>query len=416
MGRKFVCLIALAGLGAAWGAGEVRAQLFGVDAYNTLMPASGGMAGTSIAEPQDLTSAINGNPASLTQFDGTQFLFGITWAEPTFNLTQTEEITGIVEPFSAKSSAPGFPAGNIGLTQDCSALGFPATFGLGFVTTSGGAFDFRQVPESDGTNTALVIVNVPAVVGVQVTERLSVGGGPSLGIGMFDPPFFGAMSIAYGIRGSVGADYKLSDATTVGLYYQTEQAFRFKDAVVLDIPPVATGPFNVYMDLPQNIGFGFANRALADGRLLLAVDVLYILWNRAALYQSFYDNQWVVQFGAQYSTGRYRLRAGYAWAQNPLDPTPDLVVGGIVLPDDSFVRYNQALVAVTSQHRLSGGFGVRDVLPGIDLDVLAGGMFYDRQQLGEFTTTSILSYWVGFGLTWRFGRGSCERLPVPNQW
>src|SRR6476661_2912941 len=68
------------------------AQTFGVEAHNTLMPASGGMAGASIARPQDLTSAINGNPASITQFQGTQFLFGGAWAEPTFNLTQTSNI------------------------------------------------------------------------------------------------------------------------------------------------------------------------------------------------------------------------------------------------------------------------------------------------------------------------------------
>lgn len=56
------------------------------------MPASGGMAGTSIARPQDVTSALNANPAALSQFRGTQFLFGGAWAEPTFTLTQTDPI------------------------------------------------------------------------------------------------------------------------------------------------------------------------------------------------------------------------------------------------------------------------------------------------------------------------------------
>ena len=44
-----------------------------------------------------------------------------------------------------------------------------------------------------------------------------------------------------------------------------------------------------------------------------------------------------------------------------------------------------------------------DVLPNIDMDMMAGGMFPDAEQLGSFTTTSIESYWVGVGLTWRFG-------------
>ena len=65
---------------------KAHGQMFGVELHNTTMPASAGMGGASIARPQDLTSAVNANPASLTQFRGTQFLFGGTWIEPTFNL------------------------------------------------------------------------------------------------------------------------------------------------------------------------------------------------------------------------------------------------------------------------------------------------------------------------------------------
>ena len=34
-----------------------------------------------------------------------------------------------------------------------------------------------------------------------------------------------------------------------------------------------------------------------------------------------------------------------------------------------------------------------------------------REQLGALTRASVESYWLGTGLTWRFGRGCCERLP-----
>ncbi len=44
---------------------ESYAQGFGVELHNTLMPASGGMGGVSIASPQDLPSALHGNPATL---------------------------------------------------------------------------------------------------------------------------------------------------------------------------------------------------------------------------------------------------------------------------------------------------------------------------------------------------------------
>lgn len=424
IGFRFLMLAFVAG-----GASTALGQSFGIELHNTLMPASGGMGGVSIARPQDLTSAINANPAALTQFRGTQFIFGGGWAEPTFNLGQTSNIPVIplpppigpdplIEPFSAKSTAPGTPIGNIGVTQDLSELGLPATFGIGFITTAGGFVDFRQVPESHGTNTGQTIFNMPLALGVDLTDRLSAGASLSLGIAFFDGPFVGVggMTPAYALRGTVGTNYLLTEATTFGFYYQTEQSYKFHNAFVLNPGPGQTA-VDARMDLPQNIGFGVANRALLDGRLLLAVDVIYKLWEEAALYQAVYDNQWAVQVGAQLTRGRYRLRAGYVWAENPIDDTPGSNIGGVVQPGDlPAVRYTQGLLAITSQHRISFGVGVVDVLPGIDMDLMAGGMFRDTEQLGAFTTTSIESYWIGVGLTWRFGRGACYGTSAPDPW
>lgn len=61
----------------------VHAQTFGAELNNTLMPASGGMAGVSLSRPQDSGSALNGNPATLTQFSGMQIMIGAAWAEAT---------------------------------------------------------------------------------------------------------------------------------------------------------------------------------------------------------------------------------------------------------------------------------------------------------------------------------------------
>jgi long-chain fatty acid transport protein len=390
-----------------------QAQTFGVEAHNTLMPASGGMAGASIARPQDLTSAINGNPASITQFGGTQFLFGGAWAEPTFNLTQTGPIPAIgpslIDPFSAKSTAPGAPMGNIGVTQEMSAYGMPVTFGLGFVSTCGGAVDFRNVPESHGTNSGMAIFSMPVTVGLQFTDRLSLGASLATGIAFFDGPFVGVggMTPDYALRASLGANYDLTEYTTVGAYYQTEQSFRFDNAFLLN-PGIGQTAFDVNMQLPQNIGLGIGNTSLMDGQLLVSVDVLYKMWDEADLFSAIYDNQVVVQFGTQYTMGNYKLRAGYAWAEDPLDSAPGPNIGGVIQPGGlRAVRYTQGLLAITSQHRITAGIGMADVLPGVDLDFMAGGMFRDEQQLGDATQTSIMSYWVGFGLTWRFGRGSC---------
>lgn len=412
LGMVRVLAIVLIGASLAYAPGRAWCQTFGVELHNTLMPAAGAMGGASLSRPQDLTSALNSNPATLSDFRGTQFLFSGAWAEPTYNLSQSSNIpiigSPLIEPYSAKSTAPGTPAGNIGVTQDLDILDLPATVGVGFITTSGAFVDFRHVPESRGTNTGMAIFSLPMAIGLDVTENLSLGASLGMGIAFFDGPFVGAsgMTPDYALRGTIGSNLDLTDATTVGAYYQTEQKFHFDNAVLINPGPSQTR-FDVDMDLPQNIGVGVANNRFMDGQLLLAVDLLYKLWDEAAMYGAVYDNQWVVQCGMQYTMGRYKLRAGYVWAENPIDQTPGQNIGGVVQPGDlPAVRYTQGLLAVTGQHRISGGIGIADILPGIDGDLMAGGMFEDSEQLGSFTRTSIASYWVGLGLTWRFGNAN----------
>jgi len=282
---------------------------------------------------------------------------------------------------------------------------------MGFFAAAAGGADFRHNPASNGTNAGLTALEITSSLGVDLTDRLSVGAAISLGTAFFDPPFveIGGMTYDYALRGSIGADYDLSRHTNVGMYYQTKQAFRFKDAVQFEQLPDSPS-LDVDMDLPQNIGFGIANDRLAQGRLLVMADVLYKLYDEAQLFSTVYDNQWVFQTGAQYTAGRYKYRIGYAFAENPLDENPGPNIGGITPPGGfAAVRYTQALLAITCQHRFSAGLGVSDVLPGVDMDFMAGGMFPDEEQLGASTSTSIESYWVGAGLTWAFDRCATKR-------
>lgn len=388
---------------------RAHGQSFGIETHNTLMPSSGGMAGASIARPQDLTSAMNANPASLSQFQGTQFLFSGAWAEPTFNMTQTAPLPLLgVDPFSAKSTAQGVAGANIGVTQSLEIMGLPATIGLGFISAAAGGADFRHVPQSNRTNSAVTVLEMAASVGMQVTDRMSVGATAFFGTGFFDGPFVGLGGVTsdYALRASLGLNYDLTDCTTIGAYYRTEQQFRFDNAIQFGVGPT----LDVNMDLPRNFGIGIANNSLMDGRLLLAMDVLYINWEAAELFGAVYNDQWVMQLGAQYSMDCYRLRMGYAFAENPIDPLPFGDLGGVFPPGGPpALRYTQGLLAVTSQHRISAGIGVIDVLPGVDLDMAAGGMFRDAEQLGPSTNTAISSYWIAVGLTWRFGP-CCQQM------
>jgi long-chain fatty acid transport protein len=387
-----------------------HAQSFGVELFNNVMPASGAMAGTSIASPQDVQSAIRGNPSTLTQYQGTQFAFGSAWIEPTYNLSV--EAPGLpafgVTPFTnAKSDAQGIAAGNIGISQDFSARGYPVTVGLGLFAGAGAGVDIRHIPQSNGTHASIIALDILAGAGVDLTDRLSLGASITLSNATMDGPFVGisGSSSDYGLRGTVGFDYELSADTTIGAFWKTKAGYTFEN-----LAGFAPGTFlDVSVDRPSVLGLGISNSSLMEGRLLLAFDAVYQEYTDAALFGAIFDDQWALQFGTQYSLNeRIRLRIGYAWNENPMRDAVGGSAGGILPPGGAaHVQYLEALFAAIPQHRVTGGVSVHDVLPGIDWDFYAGGMFEDSQTFGV-TTATVKSYWVGTGLTWRFGRGDCE--------
>ncbi|MCP4189808.1 MAG: hypothetical protein GY768_04185 [Planctomycetaceae bacterium] len=417
--RCFIVLLVLS-FTLIWTTSEARAQAFGVELHNNLMPVSGAMGGASLANAQDLPSAINGNPANLARFRGTQFCNAGAWVEPTINISNDGGVLPGVDQFRAKSEAEGSALGNIAVSQDVRALGLPMTFGIGLIASSGAGISARDVPASNGTSALLNVLEIAPAVGIDLTDNVSVGANLMLGNSTFDGPFLGigAAAYDYALRAAFGVTYDINCYSQIGAYYQTKQSFRYEDAIRLESPGGAfSSAFDVSLDLPPNFGIGYANERLMNGRLLLAVDLLYKQWSDADLFRSIYSDQWVVQTGLQYKLNRrVRLRLGYAYAENAMLANPQGSIGGIVLPGTTAaLQYVQALLPAINNHRISGGFGVRDVLPGVDFDFFGGGMFDQFQRFGA-SAGSIESYWVGMGLTWRFGRGSCCRLPVPDQW
>jgi len=389
---------------------SARAQSFGVEVFNNLMPASGGMAGASIATPQDLQSAINGNPATLTQYRGTQFGLAGAWIEPTYNLSVAPPGLPFVGPFDAKSDAQGIAAPNVGVTQDFSAWGLPVTMGLGLMAGSGAGVDFREVPASNGTYASLVALDIIAGAGVCLTDRLSLGTSLILSNATMGGPFVGntGSSIDYALRGSVGVDYRLTPNTNVGAFWKSKASYTFESLVTF--PSLAPGVYlDVAADRPQCVGLGIANKTLMDGRLLLAMDAVYQHYSDTAMFGDLFTDQWALQFGTQYAVNdRVRLRLGYAWNENPMRDSLGDRLGGVLPPGGvAQVQYIEALFAAIPQDRITGGISVRDVLPGVDWDLFAGGMFEESQTFG-ITTATVESYWVGTGITWRFGRGNCE--------
>ena len=409
---------------------RAHAQAFGVDLHATMLPASGGMAGASIARPQDLQSALAGNPATLTQFQGTQFSFGGGWVEPTVKIDNDATLPIMeVVPFSHRSGTPGTALGNIGITQDYSAFGLPVTMGLGLLAASGLGVDYRdavgdmdETNAANGTSTLLQALDIGLGAGVQLTDRLSVGAEMVVTAATLDGPFvgIGAAVPAYGLRGNLGMSYELGDHTTLGFRWLTLQSFQFEDAILLEIGPgpVFSTALDIEFDRPETFSLGLANDALMDGRLLLAADVMLQKFSEADFLGAVWTDQFVFQTGAQYQFSRkIRLRMGYAYAENIMRGDVAQNIGGVIPPDviEGGLQYIQAQFPAINEHRITGGIGVRDLLPGVDFDIYAGGMFETDEQLGQ-TGVSVESYWIGAGTTWRFGRGACKRLPIPNQW
>ncbi len=409
LAQSRLALSSLILLGAV--AGSTRAQTFGIELHNNLMPASGAMAGASLSQPQDLQSAMNGNPATLRQFQGTQFSFAGAWADANYHVTQSTPLPLVgVTPYSASSGTPGALLGNIGLTQDLDAFGLPATMGMGFISNAGAGVDFRQVLESNGTSAQYLALDIVAGIGFNVTEKLSFGASGFVGTSYLDGPFVdsGGMTGAYGFRGTVGANYCLGEKTSLGVYWQSKKRFEFEDAALI----AGNFPVNVHFDHPANVGFGLANGGLMCGRLLLAADALYIMNSDADFLKAIYEDQWCFQFGSQYALNdRMRLRSGYAYSEDPMKDAQLASIGGVTIPDGvPGLRYVQGQFAAIGKHRVTCGVGIHDFQPGIDLDLFAGYSFDETETFADTTVDLSGNYWVGFGTTWRFGgcKSDCE--------
>jgi long-chain fatty acid transport protein len=361
------------------------------------------MAGVSIARPQDVPSAVFGNPATLAQFRGTQFTLGGGWVEGYPTVTRH----GFLAPeanFSATSRTEGFVVPEIAVTQDVRSLGLPGTLGLGLAGTSGLGAEYRgRAPEGSIVNdfsTEYMVLGVNAGAGFELTDRLSVGATMTMGTGFEQLGLVSnsAMVHDYALRGNFGLDYDLNPCNTVGLFYQTRESFRFPNAVLIN---------DAYRDLrlsqPDTIGLGFANSSLMGGDLLLATDIYYKLWEDAAGYSDIYVNQWAFAFGAQLTRGKMKYRAGYAYNTNPINHSVGDSFSGLPVVQDRIYLLQASETAVINQHRLTGGFGRQDFLfRGLDLDFFAGGLFKATDEFGPHTQASVAAYYLGMGLTWRF--------------
>lgn len=394
----------------------VTAGPYGYDLHNTLAPVSAGMAGTSIARPQDTVSAVFGNPAGLTKYTGTQFTFGATFYMPEVTLTHDGSVTGT--SFKGDSGTDIFPVPQVAVTQDLRGLNIPATLGLGVTAVSGIGSEFRGTSGSLGAGAEFIIFGVNTGLGYEISDNLSIGASMTISFAQLD---FGLSSTsaethALGLRGTVGVTYDIG-ATTLGAFYQTEQKHEYDDIVEVDLGVYESPDITQ----PANVGFGIANNSLLGGDLLIMADVMYKMWGSADFWEDVYEDQWVYSLGAQLTNGNWKYRLGYGYADDPTDTNASAPIGGLtqvssaygVIPlSDPVVQYLQATqTEVIYKHRLTVGLGYSQLLgmPGLDLDTHAGIQFEEERDYGTgslsgggHTKAEVYSWHAGFALTWKF--------------
>ena len=393
----------------AWGQG------YGSDTQNVLTPAAGGMAGVSLAMPQDVPAAIFGNPATLTQFRGSQFTMGGAWVEGYPTVTSSNPPGG--GTYSVTSRTQGFDIPEVGVIQDLRSVGLPGAFGLGLGGMSGLGAEYRNLAPSgsflNNLSNEYMVLGVNVGAGFELTDRLSAGAAMTLGTGFEQLGFIGPISSTamvhdYALRGTIGLDYRLNEGNTVGLFYQTRMDFQFPDAIRFTDPLSGqTSYHNLDVAQPQTFGLGLANHSLLGGDLLIAADIYYKLWEDAALWQDVLVNQWAVAVGAQLTRGKIKYRLGYSYNPNPINHNVGGNLDGLPVAQAYVQLFQAASVAFVNQHRITGGVGYQGFLiPNLDLDLFAGGLLPAQDTFGATTQGSVAVYYVGTGLTWRYGDGS----------
>jgi long-chain fatty acid transport protein len=409
---RIVTTISVLVLAIGWTAPVAFAQGYGTDTQNVLTPAAGGMAGVSIALPQDVPAAIFGNPATLAQFHGTQFSMGGAWVEGYPTITHDGHFDQVAA--SVTSRTQGFANPEIGVIQDLRPLGLPGGIGLGIAGMSGLGSEYRgRAPDGSFLNnmsSEYMVLGINMGAGVELTDRLSAGAALTLGTGFEQLGFIGpiassAMVHDYALRGTFGLDYELNPCNTIGVYYQTRMDFQFPNAIRFTNPINNTTTYqNLRVDQPQTIGLGFANRSLMDGDLLIAADVYYKLWEDAALWQDVFVDQWAFAVGTQLTRGQMKYRLGYSYNSNPINHNVGNSLDGFPVAQEQIQLFQAAAVPAVNQHRFTAGVGRQGFLvPNLDLDLFAGGLFKGQDEFGSHARASLAVYYIGMGMTWRYG-------------
>jgi len=336
-----------------------------------------GMGGADIAVARD-TSALNTNPAGLTQIDG-------ALADMNTAVAYTGNIKHKDGFGNNESNSNKFPVlGSIGYVRRLA--GFPITAGIGLFAQGGTGNEFNNLSTVFGTRDDLSIMfrvaRITPGLAWQVNDSLSVGASlvgtyadleqevfPNTSFAGPPAPFFGFKltdmnDFSAGIK--LGIMYKPNNRVTLGAAYNNKVKLELEGQMQVDMSASGLGKVTYRdavaknIDQPQEFGIGAAVQA--TDRLLVALEFNWIDWSDAVTtgiisgsnpddpaappnVVNTIDNNWrdqyVIAAGATYKwNDRTVLRAGYNYGRNPI-------------PNEHL----NPLLNTIAEHHLTLGFG-----------------------------------------------------------
>ncbi|MDD5036302.1 MAG: outer membrane protein transport protein [Methylococcaceae bacterium] len=409
----------------------------GTDLNLSLKPIAGGMAGAAHVRPQEVSAALFGNPATLTQFKGLNFGFGAALLEP------------IVDNYQSHG---GFSHHSSSRAQDYIAPDFALSgevlpgvvLGGGLAVDSGLGADYRSQPISAGSGLGgkgpggaatlpllVELLSFSANLGgaVEITPDLSLGAALSLGFGLgqlgtggnssglagLTGNFGGTTSSVhdYSLRGSLGATYRIAPGVTLGASFKTPLEYHYRKVLSTTING-SEYEQSTRLAQPLEVVWGLATEISPD--LLLEVDALWKNWSGSSLYRDVYDDQFQALLGAQYRLQDWQFRAGYGYASEILRKHPNGTVGdfkglgtlpldtavpGVLNQNDLVKVVQTTLGPVVWQHTLTAGLGYA-FSPKFRLDAFGA---YAFEESARRDTLALGNYRVDAS-EWAFGAGA----------
>lgn len=162
---------------------------------------------------------------------------------------------------------------------------------------------------------------------------------------------------------SLGLQYKMTEATTLGLTYQSETRLQLEGNTLADVPVLGSSRYDTHLDMawPRTLGLGVKHQL--DPTQVFSMDLVWFNWSQAfnnfdiqlsdadrLLFPDINEQlplDWKDSVSVKLGYEKYLcphrvLRCGYIYHRNPV-------------PTDTMTPYIQGI----TEHALSAGFGFR---------------------------------------------------------